>query len=79
VDPAQQNLPSPARCSLCGGPNDCAMARVSGARDEPCWCVDRRFPEPLLARARVRDEGAACVCRRCLDLGEQAIALEIPR
>jgi hypothetical protein len=54
-------------CSLCGGPNDCALARGTAGRDVPCWCVDRRFPEALLAQGRLREGGSACICRGCLD------------
>ncbi len=57
-----------AHCSLCGAPNDCALAREGADGDgPPCWCVDRLFPESLLARARVLDGGKACICRRCLE------------
>jgi len=56
------------KCSLCGGPNDCALARGAADPANPCWCVERSFPEPLLARARARDGGAACICRACLDV-----------
>ncbi|MEZ4282881.1 MAG: cysteine-rich CWC family protein [Myxococcota bacterium] len=69
------------RCALCGEPNDCALARRAadgidageggcdrgGADAAPCWCRPQRFPAALLARARARDGGAACVCRRCLE------------
>jgi len=63
-----------SRCVLCGGPNDCALAKRGaddGAEnaDEPCWCVDRRFPADLLERASARDEGASCICRSCLEAG----------
>ncbi len=57
-----------ARCSLCGAPNECALARdEADGEGAPCWCVERLFPDALLARARARDGGKACICRRCLD------------
>jgi hypothetical protein len=57
-----------SRCVLCGGPNDCALARPGAASsDAPCWCVDRVFPARLSERASERDGGASCICRRCLD------------
>jgi hypothetical protein len=59
-----------ARCSLCGGPNECARALGNPrAPDsgERCWCFERRFPTSLLVRASERDGGAACICQRCLD------------
>ena len=68
-----------ARCVLCEGPNDCAMARegrsagtamVDEKESAPCWCVGKRFPEDLLARARSETRGGAarCVCERCFSL-----------
>ncbi len=60
----------PARCPLCGASNACAVARAGAAAAEtaePCWCVGRRFPAALVALARERDGGEACICRRCLE------------
>ena len=60
-----------SRCVICGGPNDCALARRAGNREadagEPCWCVAETFPADLLDRANARDGGESCVCRRCLE------------
>lgn len=66
-----------SRCVLCGGPNDCALARreaavASDARsrnapEQTCWCVGRVFPESLTRRATQRDGGARCVCLACLE------------
>ena len=50
-------------CPLCGGPNACAMALPADERPSECWCVSRRFPASLLARA----PGGACICASCLD------------
>ena len=68
-----------SRCVLCGGPNDCVMARARADRaeaetgeaesqaNERCWCVDAVFPESLRTEATARDKGASCICRTCLD------------
>ena len=66
-----------SRCVLCGGPNDCALAKVdvqsksrggADARSEaPCWCVGESFPLRLLEAANAKDAGASCVCRACLE------------
>ena len=64
-----------SRCVLCGGPNECALARdaVSDGESrevetaEPCWCVGQVFPETLTEGATARDGGASCICRSCLD------------
>ncbi|HEB90107.1 MAG TPA: hypothetical protein ENI85_11090 [Deltaproteobacteria bacterium] len=67
-----------SRCVLCGGPNECALARSSGgsagASKAPCWCVSERFPAALLDRAAARDGGASCICRRCLERGRTEAA-----
>ena len=37
----------PARCPLCGEPNQCAMAADPEATE--CWCESEKFPHDLLA------------------------------
>jgi hypothetical protein len=73
-----------SRCVLCGGPNECVMARPSGdapaargasppdesTASEPCWCVDRVFPGGLTQAAIESDGGASCICRSCLEGSE---------
>jgi len=56
-----------SRCVLCGGPNDCALAREGEETDGPCWCVDESFPATLLTRATDQDGGDRCICRLCLE------------
>ena len=56
------------RCPLCGGPNDCAVAK-SGRFDTPCWCRDVHFDERLLARVPAAKRGLACLCERCARTG----------
>ena len=53
------------RCPLCGGENQCAMAR--GAADASgCWCS--KTPVPMALRMRVAAErGGACICRTCVE------------
>jgi len=48
-------------CPLCGGPNDCAIARG----EEKCWCFDEVFAPNLLGRVAEPDQGRVCVCRKC--------------
>jgi hypothetical protein len=48
-------------CPLCGGPNDCAIARG----EQTCWCFDEVFPPNLLERVPEADQGRVCVCRNC--------------
>lgn len=57
----------PARCPLCGQPNRCAMelARETGVKQGPCWCVSAVFTPELLARVPVAAQGVACVCAAC--------------
>ncbi len=54
--------PDPSRCSLCGGPNACALALPEADRPPECWCRSERFPEALLTQA----PPTACICQRCL-------------
>jgi hypothetical protein len=53
-----------AKCPLCGGPNECALAADPVATE--CWCDTLTFPQELLA---LIPEGAVrktCVCQECL-------------
>lgn len=61
----------PARCPLCGQPNDCAMARqrATGQAQPPCWCTQVTFSAALLARVPPPARGVACVCARCAATG----------
>lgn len=56
---------NPARCPLCGGPNECQSAAQSDSH-EPCWCMRETFPPELLARVPVEARGCACLCKQCL-------------
>jgi hypothetical protein len=55
--------PDPARCPLCGGPNQCAMA--AGSADEPCWCTRVTFTAQALEAIPPPLRGVACVCPAC--------------
>jgi hypothetical protein len=55
-------------CPLCGAANGC-VAAASASFDTPCWCVDVRFSDDVLARVPVAQRGRACVCRRCAEAG----------
>jgi hypothetical protein len=52
-----------AACALCGGPNDCALAKPAAQRPERCWCVGRHFPRELLDAA----QATSCICAACLE------------
>ena len=51
-------------CPLCGGPNDCAMAR-RGALDTPCWCSAITISADVLARVPAAQRNESCICRQC--------------
>lgn len=53
-----------AKCPLCGGPNQCALA-VDAAATE-CWCDSVVFPDELLAQIPEDAVGKTCVCQKCL-------------
>ena len=66
-DAARDPKASP-RCPLCGGPNDCALAKSPERRPEACWCVGRRFPRDLLDAA----PKTSCICAACLEAAPRA-------
>src|SRR5262245_47289909 len=55
----------PARCPLCGGPNDCRLC-TSAAYKGPCWCESVNIPPDLLACVPAEARNRACVCRDCV-------------
>ena len=55
----------PTRCPLCGGSNHCQLCTPEAYKG-PCWCVDVKFPEELLARVPVELRNKVCVCRKCV-------------
>ena len=56
---------NPARCPLCGEPNDCRLCSPL-ARPGPCWCVAEQFPAELLELVPEPLVNRACICRSCL-------------
>ena len=71
-DKPMQHVPSPQQacalseehCPLCGGPNDCAVART-GKLETRCWCSDVSFSAELLERVPEAQRNRACICPRC--------------
>jgi len=59
------NVPDPAVCPLCGGPNECRLCSPVASKG-PCWCVQEDFPAELLARVPENLRNRACVCRSCV-------------
>jgi hypothetical protein len=55
----------PARCPLCGGPNDCQHC-TTAAYKGPCWCESAKIPDELLARVPLEARNRACLCRACV-------------
>lgn len=64
----------PSRCPLCGGPNTCAeeVARATGRRQEPCWCIRVDFNAELLGQVPPMAKGQACICPACAARAQQA-------
>jgi hypothetical protein len=59
--------PLPHRhCPLCGGPNDCAVARC-GRFDTECWCRAAVVSPHSLALVQEAQRNPACLCRRCAE------------
>jgi hypothetical protein len=55
----------PARCPLCGGPNNCRHC-ATAAYKGPCWCESAKIPDELLARVPLEARNRACLCRACV-------------
>ncbi len=53
----------PARCPLCGEPNQCAMTVDPEATE--CWCKSEIFPHDLLQRVPKNAVRRVCICQRC--------------
>ncbi|MBL8749364.1 MAG: cysteine-rich CWC family protein [Planctomycetes bacterium] len=59
-------LVDPARCPLCGGRNDCALADPArGSACADCWCSQVTFDRELLQCVPDSAAGKACICRNC--------------
>lgn len=58
-------LPDPARCPLCGRPNDCQVCTTATYKGS-CWCAEMTFPEELYDRIPADARNRACVCRPCI-------------
>ncbi len=63
-----------SRCVLCGEPNDCGMEKRTRGEttEDPCWCVDQKFPVAMTRIASERDGGASCICAACLAAGQDS-------
>jgi hypothetical protein len=61
----------PARCPLCGQPNQCAMEvqRATGVPQPPCWCTRVVFSAEVLARVPAEAQRRACICQHCATTG----------
>jgi hypothetical protein len=42
-----------------------ALARETGVKQGPCWCVSAVFTPELLSRVPAAAQGVACVCAAC--------------
>ena len=57
---------NPARCPLCGTPNDCQLC-APDLRPGACWCVGLEMPAAFLDRVPKEFRHRACVCRQCVE------------
>jgi hypothetical protein len=55
----------PARCPLCGEPNQCALAADPSASE--CWCDSKTFPRELFAHLPNEAIRRVCICQKCLE------------
>ncbi|MBX3247804.1 MAG: cysteine-rich CWC family protein [Myxococcales bacterium] len=61
----------PRRCALCGGENDCEVARGEAS----CWCFAVTIPRSLLAKIPEDQRDTACICRACVDAAEPTLRI----
>jgi hypothetical protein len=54
-----------AKCPLCGGPNQCALAADPTATE--CWCDTLTFPRDLLDQIPSDAVRKTCVCKECFE------------
>ncbi len=59
-------------CSLCGEPNQCALAADHNATE--CWCESVDFPDGLLAQIPDEAVRKTCVCQKCLNKYQESIS-----
>jgi len=57
---------NPARCPLCGGPNECQLC-THAAYKGPCWCAREDISTELLARVPENFRRSACICLACIE------------
>ncbi|UCF62225.1 MAG: cysteine-rich CWC family protein [Anaerolineaceae bacterium] len=61
---ANSPLLDTARCPLCGGPNQCALAADPTATE--CWCDSLTIPRELLDQIPGNAVRKTCVCKECI-------------
>jgi hypothetical protein len=55
-----------AQCPLCGGNNQCRMAKGLLYKG-PCWCEEIIIPNQVLRALAADHFEATCLCRSCLE------------
>jgi prepilin-type N-terminal cleavage/methylation domain-containing protein/prepilin-type processing-associated H-X9-DG protein len=73
-----QEFFNPARCPLCGEPNECLLCATYPQKG-PCWCMAEEVPAELLARVPERLRNRACICRSCVEKFRREKSLSQPR
>lgn len=62
----------PARCPLCGQPNQCPRV-ADHTYKGPCWCAEERISAELLSLVPDAMKNRACLCRECIRKGPYAV------
>jgi hypothetical protein len=55
----------PARCPLCGGPNECRLASPAAYKGQ-CWCELAQIPDALLTQVPIDLRNKSCICQKCV-------------
>jgi glutaredoxin len=58
------NLEQNYICPLCGGQNECALAKT-GSLDGQCWCREVKINPAAIARAHEQLHNQSCICMQC--------------
>ena len=67
----------PAKCPLCGQPNECQLCTVAAYKGA-CWCAQLEIPGELLARVPEEFRNRACICRKCVVNFQRERELSMP-
>jgi hypothetical protein len=61
-----KSMSDPAKCPLCGQPNECQLCTVNTYKG-PCWCAKVKISQDLLDQIPADLKNKVCVCKGCVE------------